>query len=301
MKIVFLGTPSFALKPLIELNNSRHKIVAVVSQPDRAKGRKGNLLPTPVKELALSLNLPTHQFESIKNQIAFLKSLNADIFITVAYGQILSQEILNTPKFGVINAHASLLPKYRGASPIQSAILNGEKETGITIMQTELGLDSGNILSQEKIPILDSDTIETLFDKLSTLSADLLLKTLCKLENGNSFSVPQDHMLATKCSLITKEMGSLDFSKSARQVFNQIRAINSYSHIDGLYIRILDSEIINEHQINKDAGLIENDFIVKCGQGLLKIKQVLPMNKKRMTAKQFLLGNDVRGKKIGTN
>jgi len=301
MKIVFLGTPGFALRPLIALNNSRHEIVAVISQPDRAKDRKGNLLPTPVKELAIQLNLPIYQFESIKNQIALLKSFEADIFITVAYGQILNQEVLDVAKFGVINAHASLLPKYRGASPIQSAILNGERETGITIMQTELGLDSGGILLQEKTAILDSDTIQVLSDRLSVMSGRILIKTLDMLENAAIKAVKQDHTLATKCSLITKEMGKIDFSKSARQIFNQIRAINSYSYIDDLYIRILNSKIIDESQINKDFGLIENDFIVKCGRGLLKVTEVLPMNKKRMMAKEFLLGNDVRGKKFDNN
>lgn len=301
MKIVFLGTSGFALKPLIELNNSRHEIVAVISQPDRAKDRKGNLLATPVKELALKLGLPVYQFESIKDQVTLLKSLNADIFITAAYGQILNQKILEIPKFGVINAHASLLPKYRGASPIQGAILNGEKETGITIMQTELGLDSGDILLQEKTAVLDSDNLQILTDRLSVISGRMLVKTLDMLENAAIKAVKQDHTLATKCSLITKEMGKIDFSKSARQIFNQIRAINSYSYIDDLYIRILNSKIIDESQINKDFGLIENDFIVKCGKGLLKILEVLPMNKKRMTAKEFLLGNDVRGKKFDNN
>jgi len=301
MKIVFLGTPGFAIKPLKSLYDSHHKIVGVISQPDRAKDRKGNLLPTPVKEKALELNLPVYQFESIKNQVAFLKTLDADIFITVAYGQILTQEIIDIPKFGIINAHASLLPKYRGASPIQSAILNGEKETGITIMQTELGLDSGDILLQEKTPILDSDTIEILSDRLSDLSADLLLKTLYKLEKGTSFSIKQDHAAATKCSLITKEMGAIDFFKSARAIFNQIRAINSYAYIDDLYMRVLACEIVDEVQVNKDVGIIEDNFIIKCGQGSIRVLEVLPMNKRRMTAKEFLLGNDAIGKKIGAN
>ena len=297
MKIVFLGTPSFAVKPLITLHESRHKIVAVISQPDRAKDRKGNLLHTPVKQAALARGLTVLQFESIKKEISALKKLDADIFITAAYGQILSQEILDIPRFGVINAHGSLLPKYRGASPVQSAIMAGETKTGVTIMQTDIGLDSGDILLFEEVEIKPQDTSAMLLDKLSELSAVLLLIALDGLEAGTLKGVPQKHSKATKCTLITKDMGRLEFSKSAVELFNMIRAIDCHAVLDGLYMKIFKSEVVDD-VITGEVGSVDDNFIVQCGIGRLKISEVLPQNKKRMTAAEFLRGFDIKGKKF---
>ena len=303
MKIVFLGTPSFAVKPLIALFESRHKIVAVVSQPDRAKDRKGNVLHTPVKQAALERGLTVLQFESIKKEVETLKKFDADIFITAAYGQILSQEVLDIPRYGVVNAHGSLLPKYRGASPIQSALLHGETKTGVTVMQTDIGLDSGDILLAEEIAIEPYDTTATLLDKLSELSAKLLIKTLDGLEAGAINGIRQDHSKATKCTLITKNMGRLDFSKSAAELFNMIRAIDCHAVLDSLYVKILKAEVLDDAAANgktadSNIGSMDENLIIQCGKGQLKILELLPQNRKRMTAAEFLRGFDIKGKKF---
>lgn len=299
MKIVFFGTPIFALKPFERLIASRHQIVAVVSQPDRAKDRKSNLLPTPVKEAAQKCNIPVYQFESVKKEgIETLKRINADIFVTAAYGQILSQEILDIPRYGVINIHASLLPKYRGASPIQCAIMAGERETGVTIMQTDIGLDTGDILTAEKIAVMHDDTAATLSDKLSVLGAELLVKTFDLIENNKITRMPQDHSKAAKCPLITKAMGRINWNDSAEVINNKIRAIDCYTFLDGLRLKILIGKVVDNQSTGdrSSVGKIDKNFVVQCGVGRLEIAEVLPENKKKMSATEFLAGHEINGK-----
>jgi len=298
MKVVFLGTPQFAVLPLQAIAKSAHKVVAVVCQPDRAKNRKGEFIFSPVKNAATQLNIPVFQFENINQNVDILKSLDADIFITAAYGQILSQNVIDIPKYGIINAHSSLLPLLRGASPIQSALLLGHDKTGVTIMQTEAGLDCGDIILSKQINILDSDDILTLTQSLSEMAADLLVSALDLIESGQAKPTVQDHARATKCTLIKTSAGNLDFNECATDLFNKIRAIDCFAFINGVRIKILKSEVVEAcHKPEMgQVGTFDSDFVVFCGRGLLKITKVLPQNKSQMSGKEYLIGH--RGKKF---
>ena len=319
MKIIFMGTPDFAASALEKIVEAGHEITLVVTQPDKPKGRSGELQVSDVKACALKHGFPVFQPERIKlpENVAYLKNYEADIYVVAAFGQILSQEILDIPKFGCVNIHASLLPKYRGAAPIQQAIIDGCEKTGVTIMQMAAGMDTGDILLQREIPIDDNETGGGLFDKLSELGAELIAEALPKIERGELTPVPQDEKLATKCGKLSKNMGKIDFNKSAVTIRNLVRGLNpwpsAYTRLDGKMLKIWSADAIDDKNVKEIAGNVEVlknaapgtvSFVTKdavgvaTGKGTLVLKEVQLEGKKRMLVKDFLLGNKVE---IGTS
>ncbi len=323
MRIVFMGTPDFARSALEKIIEAGHEVVLVVTQPDKPKGRSGELQVSDVKACALEHDLPVFQPVKIKDadHVAYLKSIEADIYVVAAFGQILSQEILDIPKFGCVNIHASLLPKYRGAAPIQQAILDGEKETGVTIMQMAAGMDTGDILIQKTIPIDEDETGGGLFDKLSVLGAELIVEALPMIERGELTPVPQDEALATKCGKLSKDMGKIDFTQPAEKIRNLVRGLNpwpsAYTYLDKKMLKIWKASVTGLEEISgndaassdsdisaEDAGTIvavsKDSFVVKTGDGLLKVTELQLEGKKRMSVKDFLLGYKLSvGQKLG--
>lgn len=306
MKIVFLGSPEFAIKSLEALLCSKHDVVAVVTQPDKPAGRGKNLTPSDVKVYAKSKGLRVLEYLKIsRDGVQDLKDINPDIMITAAYGQILSQEIIDIPRYGIINVHASLLPKYRGASPIQSAIINGETETGITIMQTEAGLDTGDILSAEKLEIGEYETAGELSQRLSTLGADLLLRTLDDIESGKIQPQKQSQVEATITTKIYKEDCVVNFNKSAKQVKSLVygsnpdpiaRAIHLNTKGEETIIKI-HSVLVNETDgVKAEAGTIieptsaKNGVFVACGSGIIELKDIQFPGKGVVDAKTMVAG-----------
>lgn len=319
MKIIFMGTPDFAASALEKIVEAGHEITLVVTQPDKPKGRSGELQVSDVKACALKHGFPVFQPERIKlpENVVYLKNYEADIYVVAAFGQILSQEILDIPKFGCVNIHASLLPKYRGAAPIQQAIIDGEKTTGVTIMQMAAGMDTGDILLQREIPIDDNETGGGLFDKLSELGAELIVEALPKIERGELTPVMQDEKLATKCGKLSKNMGKIDFNKNAITIRNLVRGLNpwpsAYTRLDGKMLKIWSADAIDDKNVKEIAGNVEVlknaapgtvSFVTKdavgvaTGKGTLVLKEVQLEGKKRMLVKDFLLGNKVE---IGTS
>ncbi len=302
MNIVYMGTPDFAVPALEAIIEAGHKVVAVVTQPDRPKGRGKELAISPVKECALKHDLNIMQPEKIKNEDAVnaLKELDADIYVVAAFGQILSQEILDIPKFGCVNIHASLLPKYRGAAPIQQAILDGEKSTGVTIMQMNAGMDTGDILTTAVIPIEDEDTAGTMFDKLSALGGKLIVETLPKIETGQITPTAQNEEESSKCGKITKEMGHINWNMSAAKIRCLVQAMNpwpsAFTRIGGKMLKIWSVKAWSEKE-NGAAGTVSevtrDSFLVNTGNGLLEIFEVQLEGKKRMLVKDFLLGYEI--------
>lgn len=294
MRAVFLGTPAFAVPSLNALCGCAD-VVAVVCQPDRERDRKGRVIEGAVKKRAAELNIPIFQFEKISRDGAeTLRSLAPDIMITCAYGQILSQEILDIAPLGVLNVHGSILPRYRGSAPIQRALINGEKETGVTIMKTDIGMDTGAILAIEKLPIADDDYVGDLYDKLSVIGAELLVKTLAGYVKGEIKPVPQDDALATVAPPLKKEEAYLDFNNSAESVRNIIRGFGyGVCNFRGEPLKIYRVEIANNAE-NATAGTVvkavKNDFIVACGEGALALTEVQASGKKRMRTADFLNG-----------
>ena len=300
MKIIFAGTPDFAVEPLLTLNEA-FPVSAVVTQPDKPQGRKGVLTPSPVKVTAERLGIPVFQPEKIKNETELLKSLRADILVTCAYGQILTQEVLDSFPLGVWNIHASLLPAYRGAAPIARALIDGCRETGITIMKTELGLDTGDILLAEKCPIYDSDTLGTLEDRLSRLAAELIVEAAEKIERGELSLTKQGEGFT--CKKVSRT--EVDFSKSAREVSCLIRGLSpspfAFATIGGMTLNFWYAE---EVPCDSDApfGTVlsvspKEGLIVKCGKGAVNILELQPAGGRRMSARDFLNGRKIQAGK----
>lgn len=303
MKIVFMGTPDFAAGALEALIEAGHEITAVVTQPDKAKGRSKELQFPPVKETALAHNIPVLQPIRIKRpeEIECLKQYEADIYVVAAFGQILSQEILNMPKYGCLNIHASLLPKYRGASPIQSVILDGEEETGITIMQMDAGIDTGDMLLKKSIEIESNDTYETLHDKLKVLGGEAIVEALELLETGALVPEMQDHEQSSHVKMITKEMGNIDFAKSAREIDCLVRGLNpwpsAFTFYKGKQMKIWKVSVEDATSTETPGTITEvtkNEIKVACGSGAISILELQLEGKKRMTAHDFLLGVKVQ-------
>jgi methionyl-tRNA formyltransferase len=292
MRVVFLGTPAFAV-PTLKALYDRYEIVAVVCQPDRERDRKGNYIDGAVKSAAKELNLPVYQFEKIKTDgVSILRDLRPDVMITCAYGQILSQEILDIAPLGVINVHGSILPKYRGAAPIQRAVMDGEKETGVTIMKTDVGMDSGDILSVEKVEISDEDYAQDLFDKLSFVGAELLVDTLDKYAKGEIKPIKQDESKVTYASMIEKSEAQLDFSLPAEKIRNIVRGVGygvfSYK---GLQIKAYRLCVVNESgNPGEILAASKGKFIVACGEKALAFTELQASGKKRMGVVDFLNG-----------
>ena len=302
MKVVYMGTPDFSVGALEAIINSGHEVTAVVTQPDKPKGRSKELQISPVKACALKYNLPVFQPVKIKalEAVEKLREYEADIFVVAAFGQILSKEILTMPKYGCINIHASLLPKYRGASPIQWAVLNGEEVSGVTIMQMDEGIDTGDILMQEKVTLDAKETGESLFDKLAVCGADLIVKALDAIEAGTVTPVKQDEAVSTHVGMLKKEFGRMDFSQDAVVLERKIRGLNSwpsaYTYFKGKTLKIWSADVLDTDGKGEPGEVLEvtKDWFSVCtGKGILQIKEVQLEGKKRMDVKSFLLGNTI--------
>ena len=301
MRVVFMGTPDFAVPTLAALLESRHEVVGVVTQPDRPKGRSGKLQPSPVKEKALEADVPVLQPEKVKDP-AFLPELEKlvpDVIVVVAFGQILPESVLNLPKYGCMNVHASLLPKLRGAAPIQWSVIDGDKESGVTIMQMDKGLDTGDILLVEKYTLDPKETGGSLFDKLSGLGGPLLLQALEQAEQGPLSPVPQEHEKHTYAKMLSKALGEIDFTKDAIVIERLIRGLNpwpsAYTHLDGKMLKLWDADVKAQEQtpVAKPGQIVEvgkDYFTVQTGRDLLVIRSLQLEGKKRMDTEAFLRG-----------
>ena len=306
MKIVYLGTPDFAVLPLKYIvEKTNHQVVAVVTNCDKPVGRKQVLTPPPVKLFANKNNIPVFQYNKIKIEgVNDLKKLDADVFITCAFGQILSQEILDLPKYGVINIHASLLPKYRGASPIHFAILNGERKTGITIMKTHIGIDTGDILIQESLDIGKEETCGQLFERLSLLGAECIVKALALIESGKANFIKQDDNKATFSKIIRKEMAKIDWNNDSVFIYNQVRAFNPspicYTTLNGEPFKIYGCKIVDFTGNPGEILSVDNELVVACKDKSLSLLSVQKAGGKQMSAVDFLRGNKLSvGDKLG--
>lgn len=306
MKIVFMGTPDFAV-PILEGLVSSYDVSLVVSQPDKKVGRHQVLTPTPVKKCALDHNISVFQPEHIKNDYQQIIDCNPDIIITCAYGQMIPTEILELPKFGCINVHASLLPKLRGGAPIHKSIINGDSKTGITIMYMEEAMDSGDIISQSETEILDTDNLESLHDRLSIMGRDLLLETLPDIFNGTNSRVEQNKNEVTYAYNIKHEEEKIDFNKESRDIFNLIRGLSpvpgAFCYLDGQVFKVYSSRISDNQYENAKAGevvkIYKDGIGIKTLDGEIIFTDVKPFSKKRMSAASYLNGRD-RDSLIGT-
>lgn len=305
MRIVFMGTPDFAVGSLQALCESgKHEILAVVTQPDRPKGRGNKLLQTPVKEYALAQGLTVYQPQKVKTPefVELLHELQPELIVVAAFGQFLSKEILELPKYGCINVHASLLPKYRGAAPIQYAIIKGEKESGVTIMQMDIGMDTGAMLDKVVVPIEENTTMGELHDALREQGATLLLEVIDKIAAGTAVAEPQDNEQATYATLLDRSMEHIDWSKTAQEVHNLIRGFNpapsTFTKLpNGKSLKIWGSKMTGKSSAAAAGTVIEtgkHSFFVACGEGVLEITEVQPESKKRMPAQVFLNGRGVQ-------
>ncbi len=305
MRIVFMGTPDFAVGSLQALCESgKHEILAVVTQPDRPKGRGNKLLQTPVKEYALEQGLTVYQPQKVKTPefVELLHELQPELIVVAAFGQFLSKEILELPKYGCINVHASLLPKYRGAAPIQYAIIKGEKESGVTIMQMDIGMDTGAMLDNVVVPIAENTTMGELHDALREQGAALLLQVIDKIAAGTAVAEPQDNEQATYATLLDRSMEHIDWSKTAQEVHNLIRGFNpapsTFTKLpNGKSLKIWGSKMTEKNSAAAAGTVIEtgkHSFFVACGEGVLEITEVQPESKKRMPAQVFLNGRGVQ-------
>lgn len=310
MKIVFMGTPEYAVGALEALIGAGHEITAAVTQPDKAKGRSGSLQYSPVKECALKHGIPVFQPERVKRPEAVetLRSYEADVFVVAAFGQILSREILDMPRLGCLNIHASLLPRYRGASPIQHAIIDGEERTGITIMQMDAGIDTGDILYQKELPIDRRDTSQSLYDKLTVLGGQTIVEALKLLEQGMLVPRKQQEEEGSYVKMITKEMGRIDFSRDALSIERLVRGMtpwpSAYTFFRGKQMKIWEAAALEGDVSGLAAGTVsavgKEDFTVVTGRGFLQIRELQLEGKKRMSAHDFLLGMRVTpGEKLG--
>ena len=308
MKVIFLGTPDFAVPSLDAIVKAGHQVVGVVTQPDRARNR-GVVSFCPVKQRAVELGLKVFQYEKIRLEGADeLASLSADVMVTCAYGQILDERLLDLTPFGVFNVHASLLPKYRGSSPIQWAVINGEKVTGITIMKTALGVDTGDILLQKQVEILPEETAGELFDRLAVEGGKAIVEALALAERGNARFTPQNEADATWFPMFTKDSGKLDFSKSAEQLVNFIRGTNpwpsAFCKLDGKIFKVWKARKLGDNEpsnrryyMQREMATFFGKLCIACGNcEFLVLQEVQLEGGKRMTAEEFMRGHaDLNG------
>lgn len=302
MRIIFMGTPDFSVPCLEALISSNNNVVGVFTQPDKPKGRKMELAPPPVKVCAVDHNIPVFQPASMRNgeALEIINSLNADLIIVVAFGKILPKEILESVKYGCINIHASLLPKLRGAAPIQWSILNGETETGVTSMQMDVGLDTGDMLIKKSISIDGNITSEELFNELSAMGAEVLMETVGALKKGELQPVKQDNSLSNYAPIITKEICPIDFTKSASDVHNKIRGLYSWpiatTIINGKKFKIHKSKILEENFSGISGEIVDNNnrLVIMCGDGkCVEILEIQAEGKKKMDTQSFLRGQHI--------
>ncbi len=306
MKAVFMGTPEFALPCLDALLDAGHTVCGVFTQPDKPKGRGYALTPPPVKIRAEELGLPVYQPAGVRDGAALeiLRSLSPDIIVVVAYGKILPEEILRLPRYGCLNVHASLLPRHRGASPIQWAIVSGDRESGVTTMRMDIGMDTGDIYETAALPIGEEETAEQLHDRLSALGAKLLVSTLSGLEAGTLSPHPQPEEGVTYAPIIKKEMGLLDFTKPAAELYNLVRGFypwpGTYTFLEGKRLRVLSARAVAEAGEVGRLTLSDGRMLVGCKEGSLELLEIQPEGKKRMPAAAFLQGCHLaNGTKLG--
>ena len=311
MRVIFMGTPDFAVGTLEEIIKAGHEVVLVVSQPDKAVGRSKALKYTPVKECAVAHGIEVYQPAKIRAEesVEYLRQYNADIIIVEAFGQIIPKAILDMPRFGCVNVHASLLPKYRGAAPIQWAVINGEKVSGVTTMRMDEGLDTGDMILKEEVTLAPDETGGSLFDRLAEVGAKLAVQTLQALEDGTAELTPQDHEKATQVGMIKKSFGEMDFTKSAVELERLIRGLNpwpgTYTEYQGKTSKIRGATVKEGGDPSK-AGTIVNvtqhSFGIQTKDGILVPTEIQLEGKKRMTAEAFLCGVSlVEGTVLGTN
>lgn len=331
MKIVFMGTPDFAQKSLEAIYNAKHEILAAVTNPDKPKGRGMKMISSPVKQFAESKNLEIYQPIKVRNNEEFInkiKSLKPDLLCVVAYGKILPKELLDIPKYGAINVHGSLLPKYRGAAPIQWAVINGDKKTGITTMFMDIGMDTGDMILKQEVEIGEDETTGELWNSLSEIGANLLVKTIEKIELASKQINEKENVLAqikqligaekqgdnyTMAPMLEKKMAQIDWKKSAKEIHNLVRGldpiIGAYTFYNGKKIKIWKTQIENETSDNQKEIRIENGQVInveknkltiKTGNGEINILEIQPENKKRMPIKDFLNGTQIKqGERLG--
>ncbi len=297
MKVVYMGTPDFAVGALEAIIAAGHEVTAVVTQPDKPKGRSGQLSPCPVKECALSHGLVVFQPERIRRAeaVEILKQYPADIFVVAAFGQILSSEILHMPKYGCVNIHASLLPKYRGAAPIQWAVINGEEKSGVTIMQMDEGIDTGDILLQQEVELDPDETGGSLFDRLAKTGAELIVRALTEIKAGTLTPVKQEETKATHVGMLKKEDGRIDWNKPAVEIERLIRGLDpwpsAYSMLDGKRCKFYAASVTEEKgEPGTVISVTKNGFTIACGAGALVIEELQLEGKKRMKTEEFLRG-----------
>ncbi len=299
MKAVFMGTPDFSVPVLDALVKAGHEVLAVVTQTDKPKGRGKEMQPTPVKEAALKHNIPVYQPLKVREEefVEKLKEMNPEVIVVVAYGQVLPKSILDIPKYGCINVHASLLPKYRGAAPIQRVVLDGEKVTGVTTMYMEEGLDTGDMLLKEEITLDEKETYGSLHDRLKELGGPIAVKTLKALEGGTAVRIKQNDDEANYAKMIKKSMGKIDFNDEAVVIERLIRGMNpwpsAYTSFNGKTLKIWDADVIEKEYDGVPGEIVEIDkdsFVIKTGKGALKILSLQLEGKKRMDTDAFLRG-----------
>ena len=303
MKIVYMGTPDFAVAPLEALLAAGHTVTAVVTQPDKPKGRSGKLQMSPVKECALQHDIPVLQPIKIKRaeEIERLRQYEADVYVVAAFGQILSQEILDLPHYGSLCIHASLLPAYRGASPINRVIMDGQKKSGVTIMQMDEGLDTGDMLAKAIVPLDEKETGGSLFDKLSEAGGRLCVETLAKLEKGEITPEKQGESPTAYASMLDKKMGNIDWNKSAVVIERLVRGLNpwpsAYTHLDGKTLKIWACDVLPQSASKGESGEIlevtKDAIHVQTGDGILVLREIQLAGKARMDAGAFLRGYKV--------
>lgn len=302
MKMIFMGTPDFSVPALKALAEQGHQVIAVVTQPDKPKGRGKAVQMTPVKEAALELNIPVYQPVKVRED-GFLQQIEAmepEVIVVAAFGQILPQRLLDIPKYGCINIHASLLPKYRGAAPIQWVIIDGEKETGITTMQMNAGLDTGDMLEKAVVPIDPEETGGSLHDKLSAAGGKLILSTLDKLEKGQLVPVPQTEENTCYAKMLDKALGKIDWNQDAQRIERLIRGLNpwpsAYTGLEGKTLKLWQAKVVEEDYPGQPGQVVKagkNELLIKTGKGTLSVLSLQLEGKKRMDTGAFLRGYPV--------
>lgn len=307
MKIIFMGTPDFAAASLERLIASEHEILGVVTQPDKPKGRKGELTPPPVKTIAVENGLKVYQPVKVREAefVNIIRDYNPDVIVVIAFGQIIPENILSIPKYGCVNIHGSLLPKYRGAAPIQWAVLDGEKESGVTSMLMDKGIDTGDMLIKKAIKLAEDETSGSLFDKLMALGAETLLETLEGLEKGRITPEKQGESPTDYAKMLTKEMGLIDFTRKAFELDCFVRGMNpwpsAYTTLDGKTLKIWRAKPVAESgKAGSVLKLCKESFVIGCGENALEVFEVQLEGKKRMSAGDFLKGTHIEvGKEFG--
>ena len=299
MRILFMGTPDFSVPTLQTLIDSKHEVIGVVTQPDKPRGRGKKVTYSPIKEVAIQNNIEVYQPQKVREEqfMDKLREMNPDLIVVIAFGQILKKDLLELPKYGCINVHASLLPKYRGAGPIQWSIINGEKETGITTMHMDVGLDTGDMILKESVIIENSDTYGTLHDKLSLIGAKVLLDTIEQIEKGIAPRIKQNDDESTYAPMLSKELGKIDWTKGAEEIERLIRGLNpwpsAYTSLDGKTLKIWQAKVTDtssEGTVGEVVKVTKDAIVIKTGTKDLALTEIQLQGKKRMATEAFLKG-----------